>query len=114
MRTKTKKESLEERARMVLGLAREAEINPKELRRAFRRKAKKYHPDTNKDNESVSEQIMKLILGAREVLKGDYSHTDYLENETLIRECLGRNVEELGQTYQEWLIKRGFYNFLGT
>ncbi|MCD6387350.1 MAG: DnaJ domain-containing protein, partial [Methanophagales archaeon] len=50
----------------ILGVSRDA--TQEEIKRAFRRLAKKYHPDLNKDNPKEAEEKFKEISEAYEVL----------------------------------------------
>ena len=57
----------------ILGISRNAD--PEELKRAYRRLARKYHPDVNK--EEGSEEIFKEINRAYEVLSEPETRTRY-------------------------------------
>src|SRR2546426_7807992 len=53
----------------VLGVPRGASKD--EVKRAYRRLAKKYHPDLNKDNPKAAEEKFKQLSEAYEVLADD-------------------------------------------
>ena len=67
----------------ILGL--ESKATSKDIKKAYRELAKKYHPDINKS--STSEELFKLISEAYEVLSDETKRTQYdlyrkFENET--------------------------------
>ena len=55
----------------VLGVGRDADA--KAIKRAYRKLAKKYHPDMNKDNPKEAEAKMKEINEAYEYFKKKYN-----------------------------------------
>src|SRR2546422_10010980 len=59
----------------VLGVPRGASKD--EIKRAYRRLAKKYHPDLNKDNPKVAEEKFKQLSEAYEVLADDEKRKIY-------------------------------------
>ncbi|MFQ5883946.1 MAG: molecular chaperone DnaJ [Thermoplasmata archaeon] len=59
----------------VLGVDRSA--SKKEIKRAYRKLAKKYHPDMNKDNSKVAEERFKEISEAYEVLADEQKRLAY-------------------------------------
>ncbi|MFQ6107703.1 MAG: molecular chaperone DnaJ [Thermoplasmata archaeon] len=59
----------------VLGVDRNA--SKSEVKRAYRKLAKKYHPDLNKDNPKVAEEKFKEISEAYEVLADDRKRQAY-------------------------------------
>lgn len=59
----------------ILGVPRGA--SKEEIKRAYRRLAKKYHPDLNKDNPKAAEEMFKKISEAYEVLVDDEKRRIY-------------------------------------
>jgi len=59
----------------ILGVPRNA--SKSEIKRAYRRLAKKYHPDMNKDNPKEAEEKFKEISEAYEVLADDVKRSRY-------------------------------------
>jgi len=59
----------------VLGVDRGAAKD--EIRRAYRRLAKKYHPDLNKENQKESEEAFKEVSEAYEVLSDPQKRANY-------------------------------------
>ncbi len=59
----------------VLGVSRDA--STEEIKRAYRRLAKKYHPDRNKDNVEEAEEKFKEVSEAYEVLADDQKRSRY-------------------------------------
>jgi len=59
----------------VLGVPRNS--SKEEIKRAYRRLAKKYHPDVNKDNPKAAEEKFKEISEAYEVLADDSKRERY-------------------------------------
>ncbi|MCW3132249.1 MAG: molecular chaperone DnaJ [Candidatus Methanospirare jalkutatii] len=59
----------------ILGVSRDA--SQEEIKRAFRRLAKKYHPDLNKDNPKEAEEKFKEISEAYEVLSDPEKRAAY-------------------------------------
>ena len=100
--------ALEERCKKILGLASDAHVDLEQLRAQFREKAKSYHPDTNRSDSSLNVKFM-LILQDYNYLRGDSRNTGLLEDTSLVERLLSEHVEELGKSYQEWLIDR-FYD----
>ncbi len=59
----------------ILGVAREASKD--EIKRAYRRLAKKHHPDLNKDNQKEAEEKFKEVSEAYEVLSDPQKRVNY-------------------------------------
>ena len=59
----------------ILGVNREA--SKEEIKRTYRRLAKKYHPDLNKDNPKEAEEKFKEVSEAYEVLSDPQKRTNY-------------------------------------
>ena len=59
----------------ILGVEREASKD--EIRRSYRRLAKKYHPDLNKDNPKEAEEKFKELSEAYEVLSDPQKRANY-------------------------------------
>jgi len=57
----------------ILGIARTASSD--EIKRAYRKLAKKYHPDRNKDNDAETQ--FKLVQNAYNTLKDDIKRKEY-------------------------------------
>ena len=76
----------------ILGVEKTATAD--EIKKAYRKLAKKYHPDANSDNKEEAEKKFKEIAEAYEVLSDDTKRKQY-DN---LRTC--RNwPEELGGYY---------------
>ena len=109
--TNQRDKSLEQRAKEVLGLAREANIDLKKLKKAFRTLAKHHHPD-----RGGTTQYMKLINQAKGYLARKTTDTTLLEDDLLCEAFLGETPKELKKSYGNWIIdyavERGFYDFL--
>jgi len=58
----------------VLGLTKAA--SPEEIKKAYRQKAKKYHPDVNKDDPDAAEKF-KEVAEAYEILSDDQKRSAY-------------------------------------
>jgi len=104
---KLKEFGLEERAKQILGLAKKADIDLEEIKKYFRKKAKEYHPDVSR--EEKASLYFRLITQARDCLKKPRDSFNLLEDDGLVRDFLGEKPEELGKSYNEWLISH-FYN----
>jgi len=74
----------------VLGVEKTAD--DKELKKAYRKLAKKYHPDANSDNKEEAEKKFKEIAEAYEVLSDDTKRKQY-DN---LRTCRNRPEEHGG------------------
>ena len=87
--------TLEERARLVLlTLGR----TPDEIRKAFRRLAKRHHPDTGGDSIKF-----KVINEAYQLLaKGQISKRPLLADDELILKMTGRRAALLIDKQKEW------------
>jgi curved DNA-binding protein CbpA len=48
-----------------------------EIKRAYKEKAKKYHPDLNPDNKEYAEEMMKELTEAYDVLSDSESRSEY-------------------------------------
>ena len=59
----------------ILGVNREATI--KEIKKAYKALAKKWHPDLNRDNIKVAEEKMKEINVAYSTLSDEVARIDY-------------------------------------
>lgn len=89
------------KARNILGVPDEADI--KEIRRAYRELAKKYHPDINPNDKSLSEKFI-LITEAFEILcgfKNDGRHGILKEDDNRVFEEFNDN-----KSYWDWWKKR--------
>lgn len=77
----------------ILGVSPEA--SAEEIKNAFRRQAKKFHPDFHPENRSSSEARMKEINAAYEVLKDPSKRREY--------DCrFSRKGESAKAHYEEW------------
>ena len=103
MSIKTREENLEERAKMALGFNRNENISEKELKKAWRQKAKEHHPDQN-DSEDAK-KYFQLVREARDYLKGN-RRVEMLDT-SVVSEYLGFEVD-LSPTYEQWRRER-FY-----
>lgn len=77
----------------VLGVPETADDT--EIKKAYRRLAKKYHPDTNADNKEA-EQKFKEITDAYEILGSEESRKKYHDS---IMHDGGRNSEKSNQKH---------------
>ena len=59
----------------VLGIGKSA--SKAEIKKAYRKLAKKYHPDMNKDNQKAAEEKFKEISEAYEILIDDQKRANY-------------------------------------
>jgi curved DNA-binding protein CbpA len=59
----------------VLGV--KPDCTPKEIKRAFRRKAKRLHPDLKEGNKEEAEDQMRVLLSAYEVLSNPEKRSNY-------------------------------------
>ena len=59
----------------ILGVDRE--VNPKDLKKAYKKLAKKWHPDLNRDNPKLAEQKMREINVAYDTLSDEVKRIDY-------------------------------------
>ena len=59
----------------ILGVSRDASIA--EIKKAYKKLAKKWHPDLNRDNIKVAEEKMKEINVAYSTLSDDVARFDY-------------------------------------
>ncbi|WP_050809842.1 DnaJ domain-containing protein [Desulfosporosinus sp. OT] len=89
------------KARSILGVTDAADMNM--IRSAYRKLAKQYHPDRNRDDKSIEEQF-KLITEAYEILCGEKNAGRYgiLKTNT-------DNVNEPSyddKSYWEWWLER--------
>jgi len=88
--------TLEERARLVLATLGKT---PDEIRKAFRRVAKRYHPD-KKRGDSLK---FKVINEAYQLLaKGQISKRPLLADDELVMLITGRRVASLLNRQKEW------------
>ena len=102
---------LEHKARAILGINIDTDINLEIVKQAFRRKAKQTHPDLN--NKQYAEKYFKLVVHANEYLRGIRDDDSLLNNNDLVGAFLGIPICLLGMRYYEWMEERGFYEFLG-
>ena len=70
----------------ILGVSKEA--NDDELKRAYRKLAKKYHPDANPDNKAEAEAKFKEVDEAYSVLSDEQKRAQY--------DRFGSNFEQAG------------------
>ena len=70
----------------ILGVSKEA--NDDELKRAYRKLAKKYHPDANPDNKAEAEAKFKEVNEAYSVLSDKQKRAQY--------DRFGSNFEQAG------------------
>src|ERR1039457_223296 len=78
------------------------EANPDEIKRSFRRLAKKYHPDHNSSRTKWAEAKMRVILKAYDTLMNETERADYDRKlrpflkayQDPYRENLARRVED--------------------
>ena len=59
----------------VLGVTREA--SPEEIKRAYRRKAKEFHPDKNPKERATAEEEFKQVAESYEVLSDPDKRAQY-------------------------------------
>ncbi|MBR6013849.1 MAG: DnaJ domain-containing protein [Selenomonadaceae bacterium] len=59
----------------ILGVDRN--VSAKDLKKAYKRLAKKWHPDLNRDNLKVAEEKMRAINVAYDVLSDEVKRLDY-------------------------------------
>lgn len=59
----------------ILGVDRN--VSPKDLKKAYKKLAKKWHPDLNKDNLKVAEEKMRAINVAYDILSDEVKRLDY-------------------------------------
>ena len=59
----------------ILGVNRDASIQ--EIKKAYKKLAKKWHPDLNRDNQKVAEEKMKEINVAYSTLSDEVARIDY-------------------------------------
>ena len=59
----------------ILGVERN--VSPKDLKKAYKKLAKKWHPDLNRDNLKVAEEKMRAINVAYDVLSDEVKRLDY-------------------------------------
>ena len=79
----------------ILGLSHD--FDDKELKKAFRREARKWHPDLNK-NDLNAEERFKLINEAYEYLRDPNKRNE-------------RSYEEISEEYENNNFKTGFPDF---
>ena len=82
----------------VLGVAQDA--TQEEIKKAYRKKAKQYHPDTNKDNPQAKERFQEIneaneVLGDPEKRK---KYDEYGENWRYADEFNGQRRQQAGGT----------------
>ena len=59
----------------ILGVDRN--VSPKDLKKAYKKLAKKWHPDLNRDNLKVAEEKMRAINIAYDTLSDEVARIDY-------------------------------------
>ena len=59
----------------ILGVERN--VSPKDLKKAYKKLARKWHPDLNKDNLKVAEEKMREINVAYDTLSDEVKRLDY-------------------------------------
>ena len=59
----------------ILGVERN--VTPKDLKKAYKKLARKWHPDLNKDNLKVAEEKMREINVAYDTLSDEVKRLDY-------------------------------------
>ncbi|WP_457641181.1 DnaJ C-terminal domain-containing protein [Persephonella sp.] len=79
----------------ILGVDRDA--TPEEIKRAFREKAKKYHPDINRENE----ELFKKIVQAYEVLIDPEKRKSY--DKDLLKEKKTNLEDKIGEAIADFL-----------
>ncbi len=74
----------------ILGVNRDAPL--KEIKKAYKKLAKKWHPDLNRDNLKVAEEKMKEINVAYSTLSDEVARMDY--NKKLDAEAAGASSKK--------------------
>ena len=85
----------------ILGVERN--VTPKDLKKAYKKLAKKWHPDLNKDNLKVAEEKMREINVAYDTLSDEVKRLDYdkkldLESKTQGQQKSGRTSSAQAQS----------------
>ena len=92
---------LMKKARNILGVTDEADMNM--IRNAYRKLAKKYHPDCNLDDKSLEEKF-KLITEAYEILCGKKNAGRYDMSKTDPDNVNESSYDD--KSYWEWWVER--------
>ena len=85
----------------VLGVEKTATAD--EIKKAYRKLAKKYHPDANSDNKEEAEKKFKEIAEAYEVLSDEGKKKQYDAFRTCFR-CRFRWISLIWRTITDFLI----------
>ncbi|RUM50442.1 MAG: J domain-containing protein [Hydrogenothermus sp.] len=85
----------------LLGVSKDASYE--EIKKAFREKAKKYHPDVNKEGE----EIFKLLTKAYETLSDPKKRKEYDKTISSKPEILGKIENLLNRFFSEDISKKG-------
>ena len=72
----------------ILGVSKNASQD--EIKKAFRKKARQYHPDVNKDNPKEAEAKFKEANEAYEVLSDETKKAQRSEERRVGKECRSR------------------------
>jgi curved DNA-binding protein CbpA len=92
----------------ILGVSKDA--TDEEIKKAYHKLAKKYHPDENQNNEENSE-IFKLISEAYNVLSNKSSRDSYNSSSNEEVKYNEENFEDsLNANFQEFIKRRTFQN----
>ena len=84
----------------ILGVERN--VTPKDLKKAYKKLARKWHPDLNKDNLKVAEEKMREINVAYDTLSDEVKRLDYdkkidSQSQTQGQKKSGRTTSTQGQ-----------------
>lgn len=101
MGTGMSKVDIKKKARNILGVPDEADMNT--IRHAYRKLAKKYHPDINPNDKSLPERFI-LITEAYEILCGVQNAGRYGIFEAKADSVNGTSLNE--KSYWEWWKER--------
>jgi molecular chaperone DnaJ len=78
----------------ILGVDRN--VTPQDLKKAYKRLAKKWHPDLNRDNLKVAEEKMRAINVAYSTLSDEVARIDY--DKKLDAESKNKGQQKSGAT----------------
>lgn len=78
----------------ILGVDRN--VTPQDLKKAYKRLAKKWHPDLNRDNLKVAEEKMRAINVAYSTLSDEVARIDY--DKKLDAESKSKGQQKSGAT----------------
>lgn len=87
----------------TLGVSRDA--SAQEIKKAYKKLARKWHPDLNKDNLKVAEEKMREINVAYDTLSDEVKRLDY--NKTLDAESAGPSRKTSAGGQQKTSQRRG-------